>query len=330
MGSHPHQQYLPPLQSAHEQGYQSLMSSYADHNTNKRNSEGDLAEGGKPKVAPRSVDLFRVGPPFSETMEHSPIFRADTHERLNPHIEARIDRGFELAGSGNWIGYKRNYFTLVVAFDLGLDFSTFSNTKFYTARSSAVGTENLPIKYFALNIEAKCSEPEAQVSLVQHTPKRDKGPQNPPPIFPAVPGRLPDHQTVKESCNKRNDTKLELMNKIFNFDRDEYYTLQRLNQHSDPSVLGNYPQSKIAKVARFERIQFTKSIRTKVTTMQHKYFTLHAELVEVVENGQHQQHVVLASSKTPGLLVRGRSPSKYHNEKTSGYRGPSDSENYSM
>lgn len=325
MSTHHHQHYLPPLQGMHEPPYQN--SPYA---AQKRPSEDDISDGTKQRVAPRRADLFRVGPPFSGAVEHCPIFRGDTHERLTPHIEARIDRGFELAGSGNWIGYKRNYFTMVVAFDLGIDFSTFTNSTFYTSRNLDVGTEDVPINYFALNIEAKCSDIDAQVSLVQHTPKRDKGPQNAPPIFPAVPGRLPDHETVKESCNKRNDTKLELMNKIFNFDRDDFYSHQRLNQNTNNSVLNTYPHNKIARVARFERIQFTKSIRTKVTTMQHKYFTLHAELVGVLGSELEEEHVVLASSKTPGLLVRGRSPSKYHTEKTSGYRGPSDSENYSM
>lgn len=319
-----HQQSASPIQGMHE-AY--VNSSYE---AQKGNSEEDIGDSIKRRVAPRRADLFRVGPPFSDTTEHRPIFRADTHERLNPHIEARIDRGFESAANGKWIGYKRNYFTLVVAFDLGIDMDAFTGTKFYTSRNLTVGSEDVPIEYFALNIDVKCSDPDAQVSLVQHTPKRDKGPQNPPPVFPAVPGRLPDHETVKESCNKRNDTKLELMNKIFNFDRNEYCSQRRLSQDDDQSILSTYPQSKIARVARFERIQFTKSIRTKATTMQHKYFKLHAELVGIVGSGLEQQQLVLASVKTPGLLVRGRSPSKYHTKKPSGYRGPSDSENYSM
>lgn len=320
-----HQQYSSSMPLGSDMPYSNQIATYSETSSSSMlpHNEDETGEGGKPKVAPRSVDLFRVGPPFSDTIEHHPIFRSDTHERLVPQVQARIDRGFELASSGNWIGYKRNYFTLVAAFDLDIDFATFANSGFYTIRNTEHGQENVPIKHFAISIQAKCSETEAQVSLVQHTPKRDKGPQNPPSVFAAVPGTLPDHQTVKESCNKRNDTKLELMKRIFNFDRKNYLT-----QHGEGSFLRNYPDNSIARVARFERIQFTKSIRTKGSNMAQKYFSLSAKLLAIVPGSDQQdEQIVLACSKTPGLLVRGRSPSKYHTEKTSGYRGPSDSEN---
>ena len=81
------------------------------------------------------------------------------------------------------------------------------------------GELRVPISYFAIRLVAKCSDEDVAISLIQHTAKRDKGPQFPPPIYPAVPSELPDHETVKVSCNKRNNNKIETMNKIFYFDR---------------------------------------------------------------------------------------------------------------
>lgn len=95
------------------------MPNYLETSSSKgvQRSDDEVYDIGKPKVAPRSVDLFRVGPPFSETVQHLPLYRSEDHQSVIPRIKARIDRGFELSSSGLWIGYKRNYFTLVASYD---------------------------------------------------------------------------------------------------------------------------------------------------------------------------------------------------------------------
>ncbi|KAK6462652.1 hypothetical protein DFJ63DRAFT_335966 [Scheffersomyces coipomensis] len=313
------------------------------------------------KVAPRSTDLFRVGPQFSETRHHQEIYCKGNDVEVNPILEARIDRGFEIGENGNWIGYKRNYFTLVSAFTLeNFNFERFMNNKFYTFEKNRNGTTssngiNTPntangnghhnhhphlqqhslnhhlhpskveISYFAIRLVAKCSDDDVSISLIQHTAKRDKGPQFPPPIYPAVPGDLPDHETVKASCNKRNGNKIESMNKVFYFDRNEYYHHINLNSMKDDSILKNYPSDSIAKIARFERIQFTSSIRIKSASANSRYFTLHVELLGIIEDEDMQiQPILLSSIETPPLIIRGRSPSNYHKDRTSGYRGQND------
>ena len=171
----------------------------------------------------------RVGPPFSETRHHQDIYCKSNDLDVNPILEARIDRGFETGENGTWIGYKRNYFTLVAAFLLeNFDFDRFIQNKFYTFEKAlrngqSVGENKVEINYFAIRLVAKCLDDDVSISLIQHTAKRDKGPQFPPPIYPAVPGEMPDHETVKASCNKRNGSKIENMNKIFYFDRSDYY-----------------------------------------------------------------------------------------------------------
>lgn len=292
-------------------------------------NEEELLDAGSRKVAPRSSDLFKIGPRFSDTRHHQDIYCKSTDLDVNPILDARIDRGFELGENGTWIGYKRNYFTLVAAFSLeNFDYPRFIQNKFYTFEKShknggvdGVGENKVEISYFAIRLVAKCSDEDVSISLIQHTAKRDKGPQFPPPIYPAVPGDIPDHETVKASCNKRNDNKIENMNKVFYFDRAEYYHNTNLDTLKDELILKNYPSDSIARVARFERIQFTSSIRIKSTSVNSRYFTLHVELLGIVEDEDSQiQPILLSSIETPPLIIRGRSPSNYHKDRTSGYR----------
>ncbi|CAN3375713.1 hypothetical protein DIURU_001271 [Diutina rugosa] len=271
------------------------------------------------KVAPRSSDLFRVGPPFSHLRHHHQVFSHDSATPVTPRLSARIDRGFELDDQGTWIGYKRNYFTLVAAFQFdGFDFDRFIANEYFVSASDRHGREvKRPVRYFAIRLVAKCSDDEVQISLIQHTAKRDKGPQFPPPMYPAVPGNLPDHETVKASCNKRNGSKIENMNRIF------YYQRQRDLAHvgaGGASVLASYPSDSIARVARFERIQFTSSIRIKSSSINTRYFTLHVELLAVVDDDElSAQPVVVSSVESPPLIIRGRSPSNYHKERPQGF-----------
>ena len=365
------QQQHQQQQQQQQQQPQNVMDAHAlaqQHHMEMlaRASQNELMETSTRKVAPRSSDLFRVGPPFGMMEQHQPVYLKSNDMPVLPMLHARIDRGFEMGETGTWIGYKRNYFTLVASFNFqNLDFNRFLENRFYTydtsnkngmngngsklpnhtsssSSSSSSSSMNQPqnhphhphhqqhagqtrldISYFAIRLVAKCSDDDVAISLIQHTAKRDKGPQFPPPIYPALPGDLPDHDTVRASCNKRNGGKIEHMNKIFFFDRAQYYNDYNLNQTNDSSILRNYPSDSISKVARFERIQFTSSIRVKSTLTSARYFTLSCELLGIVEDEELQiQPILLGSVESPPLVIRGRSPSSYHKDRTSGYRPP--------
>lgn len=292
--------------------------------------EMDYGDGGRAmmeaqpkKVAPRSIDLFRVGPPFEPTVLHNALYCQETGELIVPDMTTRIDRGFELGAKGNWIGYKRNYVTLVLTYVFkGWSWDDFLAHQYFVVDANDA-LRRVPVRYFALRIAVRCNDPEVKIGLVQHTPKRDKGPQYATPVYPAVPGGvLPEHQTVKASCNKRNMSKIASLRRIFGFDRAQYYDEHGTSAAADTSVLKNYPTDVLTKVARFERIQFTASLRVKVNHVNRKHFTLSVELVGVADGGDGEHEVLLASSSSVPLLVRGRSPSNYNLEKTSGYRGP--------
>ncbi|CAH6722566.1 hypothetical protein CLIB1444_10S01332 [[Candida] jaroonii] len=296
------------------------------------------------KVAPRSSELFRVGPQFSQPEVHEKVFNLSTGEEVKLNLYARIDRGFELTEDNIWLSYKRNYITLVTSFDIdGYDLNDFIGTKFYlngksTPKDESTITdlppskrrkflrENRPegeldedevevrgspveISYFAIRLVARCSNDDVSITLVQHTSKRDKGPQYPPPILPSIPGSLPTHEIIKASTNKRSGSKVSTFNKMFMFDRNEYYTSCNIDSANDKSILKNYPSESIARVARFERIQFGTSIRNASTGK--RFYNLCVELLGVVEDGASIQPILLASIASPDLVVRGRSPGNY-------------------
>lgn len=294
------------------------------------------------KVAPRSSELFRIGPQFSEPEIHEKVYNQLTGEKVNLKLQARIDRGFELTEDNIWLSYKRNYITLVTSFDIeGYELNDFIGNKFVlnsktTAKDESSSTElpsskrrklamenkneqvdevdtvtgtPMEISYFAIRLVAKCSNDDVSITLVQHTSKRDKGPQHPPPIFPSIPGALPTHEVIKASTNKRSGPKVNTFNKMFMFDRNEYYSSHNIDLSSDKSILKNYPTESIARVARFERIQFGTSIRNASTGK--RFYNLCVELLGIVEDGASIQPILLASITSPDLVVRGRSPGNY-------------------
>lgn len=248
----------------------------------------------KTKLAPRSSLQFKVGPQFIPTVVKNPIFTSNNKE-LIPIITPRIDRGFEKIGD-EWIGYKRNYFTLVCAFH----FQNQTYQNFFSDNYHVIDKgKSVQIKYFALRLISKSADDNSLVSLVQHTAKRDRGPQNSPSDFAAIPSDLPNHEVIRNSANVRNSNKIAKLDQLFYFD----------NSISNYPALKSYPiDSKITKVARYERIQFSSSINYKKPSSNNKKFKLS---VELIGNIGDSNFITLAYTETPPLIVRGRSPSNY-------------------
>ncbi|ANZ75382.1 BA75_02258T0 [Komagataella pastoris] len=287
-------------ESIEEQQYGPAPHRSYDENQSTRFT--DHQSRSKVKVAPRSSLQFKVGPQFTRTFLVRPIY-SNGGRLIIPKIEGRIDRGFEFLNN-EWIGYKRNYFTLVAAFQFeNYGFEEFTNATYHTIDQE---NNNLAIMYFALRLTSKCTEDGTSISLVQHTAKRDRGPQFEPPIHPAVPGSLPTHQVIKEAANIRNVGKIQRLNKLFYHNREESLTME--------PGLNKYPENSIFKVARYERIQFASSINYRKPSSSTRRFNLYVELIACLENNEF---VTLALIETPPLIIRGRSPSNYPNSKTS-------------
>ncbi|CAK7891599.1 meiosis-specific transcription factor Ndt80p [[Candida] anglica] len=255
----------------------------------------------KDKIAPRSSLQFKVGPSFEKVLIDTPLYSRSSGATITPVINSRVDRGFDLI-DGEWIGYKRNYFTLVTAFEFKYHSrKQVLNDSFFVMDSDG----RLEIKFFALRIVSKCVEDGIMVNLIQHTAKRDKGPQISPPVYPSVPGTLPTHFTIKSAANIRNDAKIAHLNKLFFLSSDEA-------MHASPNkLLSTYPIGPISIAARYERIQFSTSINCRKYSTVNRHFILTVQLLGFFDD---DKSVILAHSSTPELVIRGRSPSNYQLE----------------
>ncbi|KAF9923634.1 hypothetical protein FBU30_006357 [Linnemannia zychae] len=104
------------------------------------------------------------------------LLQWDPHRRpsgYNLKIAAKIDRGFFLA-SNDWTCYRRNYFQLSASFGIqGLDSSIHSEVPCLLEKNGDL----LTVRSFLVCIGAQIQNGEKVIELVQHTPKRDKGPQ---------------------------------------------------------------------------------------------------------------------------------------------------------
>ncbi|KAJ8145394.1 hypothetical protein OY671_001539 [Metschnikowia pulcherrima] len=262
------------------------------------------AKEGQRRLAPRSSNQFRVGPPFSATTAENTVVNSQK-QPLTPQISARLDRGFDMI-EGEWIGYKRNYFTLVAAFQFaGQPLDITETDQFHHLDAEGTLSE---IYAFKLSLTSVCLEDDSTaVTLVQHTAKRDRGPQSSPPLYHAVPGELPAHSTMKSVANIRNGDKIDRCNRLFYLSKEDHQVAVRQNP---ACVLATYPEDcEISLVARYERIQFSSAGcgNRKSASTNNKHYVLVVQLLGVTDVG----NIVLASTQSPPLIVRGRSPSNY-------------------
>ncbi|KAI7817392.1 hypothetical protein BC939DRAFT_330742 [Gamsiella multidivaricata] len=112
-------------------------------------------------------------PYFYPAQQHYNLFSVDQSMSYNIKIAAKIDRGFFLAAN-DWTCYRRNYFQLSASFSiLGLDSSVHPEVPCLLDRNGDLVT----VRAFLVCIGAQIQNGEKVIELVQHTPKRDKGPQ---------------------------------------------------------------------------------------------------------------------------------------------------------
>ncbi|KAL7273591.1 hypothetical protein RUND412_003542 [Rhizina undulata] len=120
------------------------------------------------------INVNTAGPPLGETQYIYQLSSADGHI-IQSEIHARVDKGFFLSDR-DWTCYRRNYFSVVCSYSLQPN--TYS-LPLYLRRSSGGAAEH--VLAFAMCISAVVDAPGGKVvELVQHTPKRDKGPQHKP------------------------------------------------------------------------------------------------------------------------------------------------------
>ncbi|KAF9897468.1 hypothetical protein BX616_005543, partial [Lobosporangium transversale] len=198
-------------------------------------------------------------PYFSPALQHYNLYSVDQSMSYNIKIAAKIDRGFFLAAN-DWTCYRRNYFQLSAAFSIsGLDPAIHPEVPCLLDRNG----ELLSVRAFSVCIGARIQSGDKVIELVQHTPKRDKGPQiTPRPTLIRAGGDL--------SLNSSG---------------------------SNPNVV------------TFERVQFkTATANNGKRRAAQQYYQVHVDLFAELDNGDL---VLVATSVSAPLVVRGRSPGHY-------------------
>ncbi|CAH1758033.1 4515_t:CDS:2 [Entrophospora sp. SA101] len=126
-----------------------------------------------------TTSLFHATPSPSEALRK----RRDNNIMGFP--QDVVDRGFFLADN-DWTCYRRNYFQISSTFSI----SALDNSVDESEVSCIIEVEGQThaVTQFLLAISAKVSNSDKKIDLVQHTPKRDKGPQMVPVLKPIHPG----------------------------------------------------------------------------------------------------------------------------------------------
>ncbi|KAI9319998.1 hypothetical protein BX666DRAFT_1918360 [Dichotomocladium elegans] len=131
--------------------------------------------GGR-KRRTESIFSFEMGPSFSATKLLEDIYSIDQSTRYQIRLNAKMDRGFFRADQ-DWACYRRNYFQVSSTFDVHGSNYGLQGSEVPCLLRTTQG-ELLRVEFFSIGISARVADNEdKKIELVQHTPKRDKGPQ---------------------------------------------------------------------------------------------------------------------------------------------------------
>ncbi|KAF2864390.1 p53-like transcription factor [Piedraia hortae CBS 480.64] len=252
-------------------------------------------------------------------------------QEVTPNIFARVEKGFFKAPSDQkWTCYRRNYFSVTCHFELH---PTINNARLFLKRESSA---DQMIQALGMRLSASVDGAAGKsIELVQHTPKRDSGPKCKIEVTKV-------HPTPPSST--RNDSVAGHV----------VYNMPHPNVHAPNSAPGPYlplqatgdvgsaqpgtsSQSAYPYAASplmpghntahtFERVQFKQATANNgKRRASQQYFHLIAELLaDVRKDGDEMPvWVKVAHLVSEKIVVRGRSPSHYHNEGQSGQPGRS-------
>ncbi|KAH7165473.1 hypothetical protein EDB81DRAFT_254151 [Dactylonectria macrodidyma] len=204
-------------------------------------------------------------------------------------ISGIIDKGFFLSDN-EWTCYRRNYFSC------GCSFSLTPYMPDTIILFSATGSnQQVQIYGFAMCISAVVSDNEQHsIDLVQHTPKRDKGPVMKPEKVRL--GVKPPQQSHGHH--------------------------HHMDMFPNSVVSGRYPESFATGGSHptehtFERIQFKQATQNNgKRRAAQQYYQLVVELWgDVGAQTGGEQFVKIAVRKSAKMIVRGRSPGHYQNDR---------------
>ncbi|KAJ4291691.1 hypothetical protein N0V90_009586 [Kalmusia sp. IMI 367209] len=223
--------------------------------------------------------------------------------KVVPTIDAKIEKGFFLSSDGVWTCYRRNYFAVTVHYNLA---PWTPNGRLYL--SQGIGKPQEQIQSMAVSLAAAVDGSGGKsIELIQHTPKRDKGPQLPMKkelLSPMPPGKSHEHAGYSLSNYHQSS-------QVVGPQLPLQAEAEPSQQYSPTSNTNNSYQH------GFERIQFKAATANNgKRRAQQQYYHLIIELWANVQSPRDKEPrwVKVASRSSHPVVVRGRSPSHYQNE----------------
>jgi len=123
------------------------------------------------------------GPFFNPTKQLCNLYSADRSRSFACRLNPRIDRGFFLSDN-DWTCYRRNYFQISISYT-AVDAS--GNKVQVPCLVELEGRGLRTVTEFLVGVMARTSNGSREIELIQHTAKRDKGPQSIPQPKPCAP-----------------------------------------------------------------------------------------------------------------------------------------------
>jgi meiosis-specific transcription factor NDT80 len=228
------------------------------------------------------------GPPPLQATQHLYELRTTDGQKVRPEIIGKIDKGFFMA-ENDWTCYRRNYFQISCSYTLhpGVPVSTI-----HLVQDAA---PSMQIHAFAMSISAVVDgENGKPIELVQHTPKRDKGPQAKPERIVLLPRAISPAMYGVSGDSSLGSAPRSLF---------------------DP----NYSQASGQPPTEhtFERIQFKQATANNgKRRARQQYYHLIVELfADLGPQAGSDRWTEIARRTSVPMVVRGRSPGHYHNER---------------
>lgn len=244
-------------------------------------------------------------PPLHDTISHGQLSYTNGN-KLAIEIHGTIDKGFFLS-EGEWTCYRRNYFSCICSYSLKPNSYTGMSMPSYNGMSLQYTPNGTGTTYevfgFAMTITAVVAESDSHsIELVQHTPKRDKGPVTRPDRVSLSPKQPP--QTA-HSLNAMYTDPHRLGGGVSAGTMYGDYTQPQSGQHPTEHT--------------FERIQFKQATanngkRRAAQQYYHLLVELHAHVGELGSRVP-DQWLKVAHRKSAKMIVRGRSPGHYQSER---------------
>ncbi|KAL2148489.1 hypothetical protein VTH82DRAFT_2043 [Thermothelomyces myriococcoides] len=233
-------------------------------------------------------------PPLGPLTSLGHLSYADTPGTpIQVDISGIIDKGFFVA-ENEWTCYRRNYFACVCSFSLTPLFPN-SPIQFLPTGS----TQAYNVYGFAMCISAVVSDNESHtIDLVQHTPKRDKGPIAKPDKVRLSP--------------KPPQASQHPLTGLYGGGPEGSLGSPRYEQG-----FGQAQQSSAPTEHTFERIQFKQATANngKRRAAQQYYHLLVELWADIGQQGGVDPWVKVAYKKSAKMIVRGRSPGHYQSER---------------